>query len=115
MKITPAKTSRRDQIDFDQLTFGQIFTDHMFICDFKDGAWQTPEIVPYGPISIAPSMSALHYGQAVFEGMKAYKDIAGGVWLFRPDENFNRFNRSSERLSIPAFPKEYFFEGLNAY
>ena len=114
MKITPVKTSRRDQIDFDQLTFGQIFTDHMFICDFKDGAWQTPEIVPYGPISIAPSMSALHYGQAVFEGMKAYKDTAGGVWLFRPDENFNRINRSSERLSIPAFPKEYFFEGLNA-
>ena len=87
----------------------------MFICDFKDSAWQTPEIVPYGPISIAPSMSALHYGQAVFEGMKAYKDTAGGVWLFQPDENFNRINRSSERLSILLFLKNIFLKDLTPY
>ena len=89
-----------------------LFTDHMFVCDYKDGEWKEPQVIPYQPIAVDPSMSALHYGQAVFEGMKAYKDKAGEVFLFRPEENFNRINRSSERLAIPAFPKNYFFEGL---
>jgi branched-chain amino acid aminotransferase len=100
-------------VDFENLTFGSVFTDHMFVCRYKNNEWQTPEIIPYQPLSFEPSISVLHYGQAVFEGMKAYKDNQGKVWLFRPDQNFMRINRSSERLQIPVFPKEYFFTGLN--
>ena len=112
MKITAAQESKINTVDFDNLKFGEIFTDHMFVCDYADGKWKTPEILPYQPIQMDPSSSVFHYGQAVFEGMKAYKDDADGVWLFRPDQNFNRINKSSERLSMPAFPEKFFFEGL---
>ena len=112
MKITHAQESKIKNVDFDNLSFGKIFTDHMFVCDYKDGQWSTPEIMPYQPIQMDPSSSVFHYGQAVFEGMKAYKDDADGVWLFRPEQNFARINKSSERLSMPEFPKEFFFEGL---
>lgn len=111
--IQKASTSKIDKVDFDNLVFGQVFTDHMMVCDFKNGKWQTPEIKPYGPISLEPSARVFHYGQAVFEGMKAYKDKDERIWLFRPDENFRRINRSSKRLAIPEFPEDYFFEGLN--
>jgi branched-chain amino acid aminotransferase len=84
----------------------------MFVCDYKDGVWNTPEIMPYQPIQMDPSSSVFHYGQAVFEGMKAYKDESNEVWLFRPDQNFERINKSSKRLSMPTFPKELFFNGL---
>ena len=112
MNITKVEKSRIDEVDFNNLTFGSIFTDHMFFCDYKDGAWQQPQIAPYGPITIDPSAKVFHYGQAVFEGMKAFKDDAGGTWLFRPEENWERINKSSTRLAIPEFPKEFFFEGL---
>ena len=112
MKITHVQESKIKNVDFDNLSFGEIFTDHMFVCDYKDGQWSTPEIMPYQPIQMDPSSSVFHYGQAVFEGMKAYKDDADGVWLFRPEQNFARINKSSERLSMPEFPKEFFFEGL---
>lgn len=110
--IVKAQTSKIHDVDFDNLTFGRVFTDHMFYCDFIDGEWQQPKIEPYGPMSIDPSARVFHYGQAVFEGMKAYKDDHGGVFLFRPDENFARINKSAKRLAIPEFPEEYFFEGL---
>ena len=112
MKITHTQESKIKNVDFDNLSFGKIFTDHMFVCDYKDGQWSTPEIMPYQSIQMDPSSSVFHYGQAVFEGMKAYKDDADGVWLFRPEQNFARINKSSERLSMPEFPKEFFFEGL---
>ena len=112
MKIIAAQESKINTVDFDNLEFGEIFTDHMFVCDYADGKWKTPEILPYQTIQMDPSSSVFHYGQAVFEGMKAYKDDADGVWLFRPDQNFNRINKSSERLSMPAFPEKFFFEGL---
>ena len=112
MKITHAQKSKIKNVDFDNLNFGEIFTDHMFVCDYINGQWSTPEILPYQPIQMDPSSSVLHYGQAVFEGMKAYKDDTDGVWLFRPEQNFERINKSSKRLSIPEFPKEFFFEGL---
>ncbi len=110
--VEKTKTSKIDQVDFNNLSFGTVFTDHMFTCDFKDGMWHTPKIIPYQPLMMEPSSRVFHYGQAVFEGMKAYKDDDGGVWLFRPDENFKRINRSSVRLAMPEFPEEYFFEGL---
>ena len=113
MRIEKTSASNFANVDFENLTFGSVFTDHMFVCRFKNNEWQTPEIIPYQPLSFEPSISVLHYGQAVFEGMKAYKDDQGKVWLFRPDQNFMRINRSSERLQIPVFPKDYFFTGLN--
>lgn len=112
MNTILVQKSKISNIDFDNLNFGEIFTDHMFVCDFINGKWSTPEILPYQSIQLDPSTSVFHYGQAVFEGMKAYKDDEDRVWLFRPDQNFERINKSSKRLSIPEFPKEYFFEGL---
>jgi branched-chain amino acid aminotransferase len=105
--------SHINEVDFNNLTFGNIFSDHMFECDYKDGKWQTPVIRPYGPLTISPGAKVFHYGQAVFEGMKAFKDDAGDVFLFRPEKNFERINKSSKRMAIPEFPKNYFFEGLN--
>ena len=113
IEVTQVATSKISQVDFENLNFGTVFTDHMFVCDYKDGQWQTPSIVPYGPLTMDPSARVFHYGQAVFEGMKAYKDEQGDVFLFRPDENYHRINKSAERLAIPAFPENYFFEGLN--
>ena len=112
MKIEKTSASKLAHVNFENLTFGSVFTDHMFVCKYKDNKWHTPEVIPYQPLSFEPSMSVLHYGQAVFEGMKAYKDDQGKVWLFRPDQNFKRINRSAKRLQIPEFPEEYFFEGL---
>ena len=112
MNTVLVQKSKISNVDFDNLNFGEIFTDHMFVCDFIHGKWDAPEILPYQPIQLDPSSSVFHYGQAVFEGMKAYKDDKDRVWMFRPDQNFERINKSSKRLSIPEFPKEYFFEGL---
>lgn len=112
IEITRAKTSKLKDIDFDNLKFGSVFSDHMLECNFKDGAWQTPKIVPYQPITLDPSAKIFHYGQSVFEGMKAYKDTDENVFLFRPLDNFKRLNISSKRLSIPELPENYFMDGL---
>ena len=104
--------SKIDTVDFNNLTFGRIFSDHMLVCDFKDGEWKTPKIIPYGPMTFEPSARVFHYGQAVFEGMKAYKDDNDDVFLFRPDENFHRINKSGERLAMPPVPENVFMEGL---
>lgn len=108
-KVTKSKLS---QVDFNSLAFGSVFTDHMYECEYKNGEWQTPTIKPYGPILMDPSAKVFHYGQAVFEGMKAYRADDDTIWMFRPDENQKRINISSARLQMPAFPKELFFEGL---
>jgi branched-chain amino acid aminotransferase len=110
--IVKASSSKIASVDFENLTFGNIFTDHMLICDFKDGAWQKPIITPYEPFLIDPSAKVFHYGQAIFEGMKAYKDENDDVWLFRPDENFKRFNKSAKRMAMPEVPENIFMEGL---
>ncbi|MBT8318290.1 MAG: branched-chain amino acid aminotransferase [Lutibacter sp.] len=112
LEIEKIAKSKIADVDFNNLKFGQIFTDHMFECDFENGEWQTPKIRPYQPLLFDPSAKVFHYGQAVFEGMKAYKDDKDDLWLFRPDENQKRINISAERLDMPAFPKDYFFEGL---
>ena len=86
----------------DQLGFGSVFTDHMFLMDYSTGkGWHDARIVPYGPISLSPAASVLHYGTEVFEGLKAYRRPDGGVQLFRPWENVARLNRSCERLGLP--------------
>ena len=113
MKIKEIETSRINEVDFTNLEFGAVFTDHMFSCDYINGEWVNPEIIPYKPISVSPASRVFHYGQACFEGMKAYKDINNKIWLFRPDENYKRIIKSSLRLAMPEFPENLFFEGLN--
>lgn len=113
MKIKKIDSSRISSVDFENLNFGAVFSDHMFTCDYVDGKWINPEIVPYQPISVSPASRVFHYGQACFEGMKAFKDDNNNVWLFRPNENYNRIIKSSVRLAMPKFPEELFFEGLN--
>jgi len=110
IQVSSVSESRISQVDWDNLPFGKVFSDHMLIMDYKDGEWQSPEIVPFGPISIHPATSALHYGQAIFEGMKANKSEAGDVLIFRPDMNAKRFQESCERMSMPIIPENLFVE-----
>lgn len=114
IKITRTETSKLSTVDFNNLAFGQVFSDHMLTCDYKDGKWQLPEIVPYSPITLDPSAKIFHYGQSIFEGMKAYKDSNNDVFMFRPLENVKRLNISAKRLAIPEVPEDYFLEGLKA-
>ena len=113
INISKTSTSKINDVDFDNLTFGTVFTDHMLICDYKDGAWQKPEIKPYAPFLMDPSSKVFHYGQAIFEGMKAYKVEDDSIWLFRPDENHKRFNKSAVRMAMPEIDENIFLEGLN--
>ena len=110
--IARVKNSKINEVDFENLAFGNTFTDHMLICDFKEGKWQKPIIKPYEPFLIDPSAKVFHYGQAIFEGMKAYKDDNDDVWLFRPDQNLDRFNKSAVRMAMPEVPEEIFIGGL---
>ena len=112
IKITKTKNSKLQTTDFENLGFGKVFSDHTLICDYKNGSWGEPEIVPFQPMSLMPSAKIFHYGQSIFEGMKAYKDNASNTWLFRPVENFIRLNKSAKRLAIPEIPKNIFFDGL---
>ncbi|CAM4410808.1 branched-chain amino acid aminotransferase [Zobellia roscoffensis] len=112
ISIEKVKESKIEQVDFNNLAFGSVFTDHMLVCDYKNGAWETPKVVPYQPISLDPSAKIFHYGQSIFEGMKAYKDTDEKVWLFRPLDNHKRLNISAKRMSIPEIPEEFFMEGL---
>ena len=113
IEIISAASSKINEVDFENLTFGNVFTDHMLVCDYKDGAWQKPIIEPYAPFLVDPSSKVFHYGQAIFEGMKAYKDEQDAVWLFRPDENFKRFNKSATRMAMPEVPEDVFLGGLH--
>lgn len=111
--IVKVSQSKIDTVDFDNLVFGNTFTDHMLICDYKNGTWGKPVIKAYEPFLIDPSAKVFHYGQAIFEGMKAYKDENGEIWLFRPDQNFDRFNKSAVRMAMPEITEEIFLGGLN--
>ena len=114
IKITKTDQSRLEQTNFNDLPFGRIFTDHMFVADYIDGEWTNFEIVPYGQIGLSPAISALHYGQAFFEGLKAYKHADGKVSVFRPDKNAARFNKSAERLCMPQLPEDIFIQSIAA-
>ncbi len=114
LKIQTTKTShsRLAETDFSNLPFGKIYTDHMFMADFEDGEWKNFQILPFGPIAMSPAISALHYGQAIFEGMKAYRLQNGQISVFRADKNFERFNISADRMCMPTLPKEIFMEAV---
>lgn len=100
--------------DIHELGFGKKFTDYMFVMDYEEGkGWINPRIVPYGPISLDPCCAVLHYGQELFEGLKAYINKDGKVVMFRPTMNAKRFNNSGKRMCIPAIPEEDFVQAIN--
>jgi branched-chain amino acid aminotransferase len=110
--IQRAIPSRLHEVDWDNLEFGKYFTDHMLICDFTDGQWEEPRIIPFGDFRLSPVALALHYGQTIFEGMKAFKMVDGSINIFRPDKHYDRMVLSSERMCMPVVPREVFIEGL---
>src|SRR5215475_9575393 len=99
-------------IDWDNLEFGKYNSDHMLVCNYAEGDWRSPEIVPFSNLSLSPTSLALHYGQTVFEGMKAFRMQDGRINIFRLDKHADRFNRSLYRMCMPAMPEEIFQEGL---
>lgn len=112
IKIVPSATSKFVPFVDDNITMGRNFTDHMLVCDYIDGQWQTPEIVPYGNMEMSPALAALHYGQAIFEGIKAYRQPDGSAAIFRPDANWRRMNVSAKRMDMPEISEEIFVGGL---
>ena len=112
IQVTKTLKSRLSEMDFNNLPFGKYYTDHMLEVDYKEGRWQAVAIRPFQSLSLSPGLSAIHYGQSIFEGIKAYKDREGKPFIFRPFDNFKRFNLSAERMQMPAVPEEIFIEGM---
>lgn len=110
--IKKIDSSRISELDSNNIDFGKVYSDHMLIVDYEDGEWKVPQILPYGNISLSPATSFIHYGQAIFEGVKAYKDPEGNPTIFRPLDNWKRLNRSAVRMGMPELPEEIFMEGL---
>ena len=115
IKITKTKNPKPIPKKGEKLGFGHIFTDHMFIMDYTEGkGWHDPRIVPFENISLSPASMVFHYGQEMFEGLKAYKGADGEVYLFRPDMNAKRTNNTNKRLCIPTLPEEDFVQAVKA-
>jgi branched-chain amino acid aminotransferase len=110
--ITKVETSKLKDINLENIPFGKYMTDHMLEVDYEGGEWKTVEIKPYQPLLLEPSLAAIHYGQSIFEGVKAYKNPAGEPFIFRPYDNFKRFNISAERMQMPQVPEEIFIDGM---
>jgi len=110
--VQRAYPSRLHEVDWENLEFGKYFTDHMLICDYADGQWQEPQIIPFGDFRLSPVSLALHYGQTIFEGMKAFRMDDGAINIFRPEKHYDRMVLSSERMCMPVPPREVFIEGL---
>ncbi|MBI5645416.1 MAG: branched-chain amino acid aminotransferase [Ignavibacteriae bacterium] len=112
IELTRSTASRRDAVDWNNLGFGVYFSDHMFVADYKDGEWGDFRIVPYGPMEIEPTMCTLHYGQSIFEGLKAFRSKQGGANIFRPHKNAARLNHSAEKVCIPAFDENFLVHAI---
>jgi branched-chain amino acid aminotransferase len=110
--VTKSETSKLSSLSLDDVPFGKYFTDHMLVADYEGGEWKNVEIKPYQAISISPANAAIHYGQSIFEGIKAYRHENGNAFIFRPYDNFRRFNLSAERMQMPQVPEEIFMEGM---
>jgi branched-chain amino acid aminotransferase len=108
----PIEQSHVGEVDWDNLAFGKIFSDHMFLMEYSDGQWQAGEIMPFQPIPMHPAMSAIHYGQSIFEGLKAYRNDADEIMIFRPDMNAKRFIESAERMCMPPVPEDLFIASV---
>lgn len=112
IRVERVQQSKLPQVDFNNLKFGQTLSDHMLVANYANGDWQDVSIVPYGDLTLSPATSSIHYGQSIFEGMKAYKFADGTVSVFRPDKNHERFNKSAARLEMPQVPEELFIGGI---
>ncbi|CAN5429795.1 branched-chain amino acid aminotransferase [soil metagenome] len=112
INITKVERSKLNDLNLENIPFGKYFSDHMLEADYENGEWKNVEIKPYQPLVLEPSLSALHYGQAIFEGIKAYRSDNGEVSIFRPFDNYRRFNKSADRMNMPEVPEEIFIEGL---
>ncbi|MBX3257955.1 MAG: branched-chain amino acid aminotransferase [Chitinophagaceae bacterium] len=112
IQVTKIERSKLNDLSLENLPFGKYFTDHMLEADYEAGKWTNVEIKPYQPLLLEPSLAAIHYGQAIFEGIKAYRDDAGCAFVFRPYDNLKRFNLSARRMNMPEVPEEIFIEGM---
>jgi branched-chain amino acid aminotransferase len=112
IRTTRVERSKLHDIPLENIPFGKYFTDHMLESDYENGEWKNVEIKPYQPLLLSPSVVALHYGQAIFEGIKAYKNTDGEAFIFRPHDNWKRFNVSAERMYMPSVPESIFIEGM---
>ena len=112
ISINKTEKSRLNEVDFSNIQFGKIYSDHMLIACYENGAWMEPEIMPFHNLSLSPATTFIHYGQAIFEGIKAYKNPAGEPLIFRPEDNWARMNKSAVRMAMPEIPKELFIDGL---
>lgn len=110
--VQRAQHSRLQEVDFSNLGFGTYVADHMLVCDYKQGEWQTPAILPFGELTLSPTTLALHYGQTVFEGMKAFRMQDGRINLFRVHKHHERLSRSLDRMAMAIVPEDVFVEGL---
>ncbi|MEQ9186133.1 MAG: branched-chain amino acid aminotransferase [Cryomorphaceae bacterium] len=112
IEITRVRESRLPQVDFDNIPFGRVFSDHMLLAHYSNGQWSKASIQPYGDIPLSPASSMIHYGQSIFEGLKAFRAENGEVLIFRPEGNWERMNISAERMCMPQVPRELFVEGM---
>lgn len=112
IEIVRAQQSKLQDLEQGDLLFGKVFTDHMFVADYKNGEWTDLKVMPYGPITMSPATSFIHYGQSIFEGLKAHYGKDGKTYLFRPDANIRRMAKSARRLCMPPFPEDLFMEAI---
>lgn len=112
--VKKTENSRINEVDLTNVQFGKNYSDHMLIAYYENGEWKQPEIVPYDNLSLSPATTFMHYGQAIFEGIKAYKDPNGKPLIFRPYDNWKRMNRSANRMAMPDVPMDIFVEGIKA-
>ncbi|WP_109832123.1 branched-chain amino acid aminotransferase [Reichenbachiella versicolor] len=110
--IKETTDSKLSQVDFDNIEFGKVYSDHMFVAEYEDGEWKNLRIEPFGDLSVSPANATLHYAQSIFEGLKAYKNDAGDIFVFRPEANAKRLIESAERMCIPPIPEDLFMSAL---
>ena len=116
LKVDEVRLTDRSRLadqDINKVPFGKIFTDHIFVAEYDNGKWGKTSIEPYGNAPMSYAVSALHYGQTIFEGMKAFRTVNDETVLFRPFENFNRLNKSAIRMAMPEVPRRNFYGWLN--
>jgi branched-chain amino acid aminotransferase len=113
IKVTRTSSSKLTQVDWDNLPFGKVFSDHMLLMDYTDGKWGVPEILPFGNLLLHPATSVIHYGQSIFEGLKAYRTVDNDIAIFRPDMNAKRFKESCERMCMPELPEDIFLSCID--
>jgi branched-chain amino acid aminotransferase len=112
IRVSKVDKSRISQLDKSNIQFGKLYSDHMLVAHYENGEWGQAEIVPFDNLSLSPATTFMHYGQAIFEGVKAYKDQQGNPVIFRAHDNLKRMNRSADRMAMPDVPEEIFIEGM---